>query len=203
LTKWPGGEERIFEMKKLYVILASTRENRQGGKVADWVMKNISGKSDWQVELLDLKEWNLPFLEEECNPEYGDCEIKNETVKKWKEKIAEADGFIIVTPEYNHGYPGVLKNALDHAYAEYNNKPVGFVSYSTGKIAGARAVEQLRLVSIELQMAPIRNALGILNVKEAFSENGEVKEDKLYGNMQKFTDQLDWWTQALKQARVS
>lgn len=126
----------------------------------------------------------------------------NEIARKWAAKINEADAFIIVTPEYNHGTSGVLKNALDYIYYEWNNKSVGFVSY--GGVGGARAVEQLRGVAIELQMAPIRNAVHIPQHWNLLDENGSMKDgalDPFKGSATIFLDQLLWWARALKIAR--
>lgn len=183
-------------MVKIHIIVGSTRNGRQGQKVAQWIyqqLKNYAQKdSPFVAEMLDLQKWNLPM--------YDDPESK--IAKKWMQKVALADGYIIVTPEYNHGYPASLKNALDYPYEEWNKKPVGFVSYSAGRGAGIRAVEQLRLVSIELQMAPIRDAIHIPYIKSAFDEKGPVKDpDKLNLAAKEFFEELLWWTKALKKAR--
>jgi len=110
-------------------------------------------------ELVDLRDYPLPFFEETVAPMKSNGQYKSTVAGRWSGTISRADAFIIISPEYNHGYTGVLKNALDYLYREWNNKPVGFVSY--GSTGGARVIEQLRLVAIELQMLPIRNALHI------------------------------------------
>ena len=107
---------------------------------------------------------------------------------------------MFVTPEYNHGYPAVLKNALDHVYAEWNNKPAAFVAYG-GKAGGARSVEQLRSVAIELQMAPIRQAILIPGVRRAFDEDGKPADASYEQQADALLDQLVWWARALKAAR--
>ena len=117
-------------------------------------------KAGVMIEILDLRDYPMPFFNEPVSPAMGDGKYLNEIVKKWSEKINDGDAFIIVTPEYNHGYPAVLKNALDSIFPEWNKKAVGFVSY--GNAGGARSVEQLRQVVIELQMVPIRSAIHIL-----------------------------------------
>ena len=137
---------------RIGIILGSTRPNRIGEQVATWVLEHAAGRDDAEFELVDLREHPLPHLDEPMPPSLG--QYQNEHTRRWAAKIASFDGFVIVTPEYNHGPSGVLKNALDFLYAEWNNKAVGFVSY--GNAGGARAVEQLRMAAAELQMADVR-----------------------------------------------
>jgi NAD(P)H-dependent FMN reductase len=143
----------------LYVIIGSTRQHRFSEKAARYVFDELKKKEDVQAELIDLRDWPLPFYDEPIAPAMNKGNYSNELGKKWAAKIGEADGYIMVAPEYNHGYSAVLKNALDWVFPEWNGKPVGFVSY--GNAGGARAVEQLRQVVIELQMVPIRSAIHI------------------------------------------
>lgn len=163
-------------MKNIYVILGSTRPNRRGEKVAEWFMEAFGNYEGLNFELIDLADWNLPFLDEPKSPSAGD--YQHEHTKKWAKKIDKADGFIIITPEYNHGYPAVLKNALDFLYAEWNGKPVGFVSYG-GAAGGVRAVEQLRQVAVELQMHPLRGQVAI-PIFSALGEDGNFKDTSPY-----------------------
>jgi len=154
------------------------------------------------VELLDLRDWPLPFFNEEVSPAWGPS--KNEVAQRWQKRIDLLDGSIMVTPEYNRGPAAVLKNALDYAYKEWNQKPVAFVAY--GGVGGARAVEQLRLHAIELQMAPIRSAVHIqFPVYLAVSKEGknlnEFPEIVQSANM--MFDQLLCWVKALKWARAN
>lgn len=144
---------------KIHVIIGSTRQNRFSEKPAQYIFDELKKKEDIQAELIDLRDWPLPFFDEPMSPGMLKGNYSNDLVKKWAAKIGEADGYIMVTPEYNHGYPAVLKNAIDWLFTEWKNKPVGFVSY--GNAGGARSVEQLRQVVIELQMLPIRNAIHI------------------------------------------
>lgn len=185
---------------KIQVILGSTRPQRQSEKVGKWVVEQISKNEDIEVELIDLKDWPLPFYNEVSGVSYLKGNFSIDLAKKWGEKIEEADGYIIVTPEYNHGYSAVLKNALDYAYLEWNNKPVAFVAYG-GMVGGARVVEQLREVAIELQMAPIREALYFPKIWEAFDDNGQPKDSTANDSLNSLLVQLLWWGQALKQAR--
>jgi NAD(P)H-dependent FMN reductase len=152
---------------RIGIILGSTRPNRNGEQVARWVYDIASHRTDAEFELVDLRDYPLPHLDEPLSPSMG--QYQHEHTKSWADKIASFDGFVIVTPEYNHSTSGVLKNAIDYLYAEWNNKAVGFVSY--GGVGGARAAEHLRLVAGELQMADVRQqvALSLLTEFENFS----------------------------------
>ena len=152
---------------RIGIILGSTRPNRNGEQVARWVLDIGTERADAEFELVDLRDFPLPHLDEPLPPSLG--QYQGDHTKEWAAKIASFDGFVIVTPEYNHSTSGVLKNALDYLYAEWNNKAVGFVSY--GVAGGARAVEHLRLVAGELQMADVRQqvALSLITEFENFS----------------------------------
>ena len=185
------------------VIAGSTREGRFSDKAAAWIAEEIKKQKGVAVEVLDLRDYDMPFFNEPMSPSFKQEPFKNEAVARFTKKIEEGDAFVIVTPEYNHGTSGVLKNALDWVYPEWNNKPVAFVSY--GGVGGARAVEQLRLNTIELQMAAIRNSVhipgeqyfqvlfGKMDAKELFASVSKQAEDMI--------TQLLWWTRALKNAR--
>jgi NAD(P)H-dependent FMN reductase len=186
-------------MTRIGIILGSTRPGRNGEQVAKWVYDNASRRSDAEFELVDLRDFPLPHLDEPLPPSMG--QYQNEHTKAWAEKIASFDGFVIVTPEYNHGTSGVLKNAIDYLYAEWNNKAVGFVSY--GAVGGARAAEHLRLVAGELQMADVRQqvALSLLTEFENFSvfKPGDFNVQAL----DKCLDQVVAWSTALAPLRQS
>lgn len=139
-------------MTKIAVILGSTRPGRNGAAVAQWVYDHAKQRSDAGFELIDIADYNLPHLDEVAPPSMG--QYSQPHTKRWADKIASFDGFIFVTPEYNHSTSGALKNAIDFLYAEWNNKAAGFVSY--GSAGGTRAVEHLRLVMGELQVADVR-----------------------------------------------
>lgn len=160
-----------MEKPTIAVILGSIREGRAGEKVAKWFMEALKENVHAHLELVDLREYPLPLFADATPPSMRQGLHPNADVQKWLEKIAAADGFVIITPEYNHGYPGPLKNAIDYAYAEWNGKPVGFVSYG-GLAAGSRAVEQLREVVVELQMIPVREQVMIPLVWQAFDSSG-------------------------------
>ncbi|OGZ08226.1 MAG: FMN reductase [Candidatus Lloydbacteria bacterium RIFCSPHIGHO2_02_FULL_50_13] len=188
---------------KLKIILGSTREGRFGDKPARWIFEEAKKKVGAEVELLDLRDYPMPFFNDPVSPSYRKGAHQNPVVAKWAAKIAEADAFIVVTPEYNHGYSGVLKNALDHVFPEWKNKPVSFVAY--GGVGGARAVEQLRLVSVELQMAPMRSAVHIPAPWTLLDEKGNLKEgalDQFAQGADNLLTQLVWWADALRAARA-
>lgn len=185
------------------VIAGSTREGRFSDKAAAWIAEEIRKREGVSVETLDLRDYDMPFFNEPVSPSYKQEPYKNEAVARFTKKVEEGDAFIIVTPEYNHGTSGVLKNALDWVYQEWNNKPVAFVSY--GSVGGARAIEQLRLVAVELQMAPIRNAVHIPGEQYFPVVFGKTKASDLFAlqtdKAEAMITQLLWWTRALKKAR--
>lgn len=186
-------------MLKIQVILGSTRPNRMSETVGRWIAGQAEMREGLKVEILDLRDYPMPFFNEAMPPSMLKGVYSDKIVAKWVKKVAEGDAYVIIAPEYNHGYPAVLKNALDYPYSEWNNKPVGFVSY--GGVSGARSVEQLRQVVIELQMAPIRNAVHISGVWQAFDEKGQPKDTKLNGFASGFLDQLIGWANALQAMR--
>src|SRR5688572_25314796 len=140
-------------MLKIAVIIGSTRPGRVGESVAKWFYELALKRQDAEFELVDIKDFNLPLLDEAVPPSMG--QYSHEHTKAWAAKIASFDGYVFVTPEYNHGICGALKNAIDFIYREWNNKAAGFVGY--GSAGGARAVEHLRLVIAEVQVATVRN----------------------------------------------
>ena len=184
-------------MPRIGIILGSTRPNRNGEQVARWVFDLASQRADADFELVDLRDYPLPHLDEPMPPSFG--QYANDHTKEWARKIVSFDGFVIVTPEYNHGTSGVLKNAIDYLYAEWNNKAVGFVSY--GAVGGARAAEHLRLVAAELQMADVRQqvALSLITEFENFSvfKPGDYNVDAL----STLLDQVIAWSTALAPLR--
>jgi len=185
-------------MVKIAILTGSTRPGRNNEAVAQWVLSQAKGRSDAEFEIVDIKDYNLPLLDEPMPPSLH--QYTKDHTKKWAQKISQFDGFVIVTPEYNHGTSAALKNALDFLYAEWNNKAVGFVGY--GSMGGARAVESLRLVAGELQMADVRTAvhLSLFSDFENFSvfKPTPVQADTL----KTMLDQLVRWAGALKTVRV-
>ncbi len=184
---------------KIAIIVGSTREGRFADHPAKWIREHAASRGDIEVELIDLRDYPMPFFDEPSSPLY--VPSRNEVAQRWQKKVAGMDGFIILAAEYNRGPTAVLKNALDYAYTEWNNKPVAFVGY--GGVGGARSVEQLRLHAIELQMAPIRTAVHIqMPVYLAVLKEGKsLKDFDHVLNPGAMLDQLVWWTKALKTAR--
>ena len=183
---------------KIAIILGSTRPGRNGKAVADWVLAQAQHRTGATYELVDLLDYPLPHLDESIPPSVG--QYAGEHTKAWAEKIAEYDGFVFVTPEYNHSTSGVLKNAIDYLYAEWNNKAAGFVSY--GSLGGARAIEHLRGISAELQIATVRQQLSfsMFTDFENFSEFRPGPQHEAAATV--LFDQLESWTGALKRIRV-
>src|SRR6478752_9105143 len=185
---------------KIAIIVGSTRAARFADVPTQWIAKIAKSHADIDVEVVDLRDFPLPFFDEVASSAWAPSQ--NEVAKRWQKKVAEFDGFIFTAAEYNHGPTAVLKNALDYAYAQWSNKPVAFVGY--GGVGGARAVEQLRLHAIELQMAPIRNAVHILfpDYLAVVKDGKKLSElDHLNQTARQMLDQLAWWTAALKAAR--
>src|SRR4051794_2245731 len=185
-------------MTKVGIILGSTRPGRNGEAVAKWVYDIASRRGDAEFELVDLLDYNLPHLDEAIPPSAG--QYANEHTKQWSAKIAEFDAFVFVTPEYNHSTSGALKNAIDFLYAEWNNKAAGFVSY--GAAGGTRAVEHLRLIAGELQIADVRAqlALSLYTDFENFSvfKPGDFQAESLH----QVLNQVVAWSSALAPLRA-
>jgi len=185
------------------VIAGSTREGRFSDKAALWIADEIRKQESVEVEVLDLRDYDMPFFSEAVSPAFKEEPFKNEAVARFTKKIEEGDAFVIVTPEYNHGTSGVLKNALDWVYQEWNNKPVAFMSY--GGVGGARVIEQLRLNAIALQMAPINASVSIPGEHYFKARFGKMEEKDLFALITEqagaMITQLLWWTKALKSAR--
>jgi NAD(P)H-dependent FMN reductase len=182
-------------MPNIHVILGSTRQGRSGEKVARWFMAHARARSDLDVELVDLRDWPLPFFDQQVPPMMGG--YSDAAQQRWAAQVARADGYVLVTPEYNHGYPAVLKNALDHLFSEWNGKPVAFVGYG-GPGGGLRAVEQLRQVVVELEMVPMRQQVAIAGVYAAFDRDGRLADPEQYDRQAgAVLDELAGWTARL------
>ena len=142
-------------MVNIGIIVGSTRPGRKAEAVAKWVHGIASKRSDAKFELVDIATFNLPLLDEPVPPSMG--QYSKDHTKRWAAKVAQFDGFVFVTPEYNHATSAALKNAIDFLFAEWNNKAAGFVGY--GSMGGARAIENLRLVCGEIKIADVRQAV--------------------------------------------
>lgn len=185
---------------KIGIILSTTRATRFADKPAKWLMDIATQRSDASFEIVDLRDYPMPFFEEERSPAW--VQPVNEVARRWGAKMAELDGFIFVTAEYNHGIPAVLKNALDYAYPEFNRKPATFVGY--GGVGAARAIEQLRLVLAEMQAASLKHTVHI-NAGEfvGMLTQGKTFEDYPYleDTVGPMLDHLVWWANTLKAGR--
>lgn len=184
-------------MTKIAIIIGSTRPGRNGEAVANWVYEISKKRTDAEFELVDIADYNLPLLDEPY-PAMMHQYTKDHT-KAWSAKISEFDGFIFVTPEYNHSTSGALKNAIDYLSLEWNNKAAGFVSY--GSAGGVRAVEHLRLIAGELQMADVRSQV-TLSLFTDFVNMSEFKPAGLHETtVVSLFDQVIAWSNALKTLR--
>jgi NAD(P)H-dependent FMN reductase len=184
-------------MLRVAIIIGSTRPNRNGEAVAKWVYEIAQKRTDAEFELVDIRDFNLPLLDEPIPPSLG--QYTKEHTKVWAAKIDSFDAYVFVTPEYNHGTSGALKNAIDFLYKEWNNKAAGFVGY--GSALGARAVESLRLVMGELQVADVRAQVGLslFTDFENFSVfKPAAQQEKAANDM---LDQIIAWGEALKTLR--
>jgi NAD(P)H-dependent FMN reductase len=184
-------------MIKVGIILGSTRPGRNGEAVARWVLEQAAKRGDARYELVDLADFDLPLLDEPVPPslhQYG-----NEHTKRWAEKIGSLDAFVFVTPEYNHSTSGALKNAIDYLYAEWNDKAAAFVSY--GSAGGVRAVEHLRGIMAEVQIADVRGAVA-LSLFEDFENFAKFTPRGVHQqSIATMLDQLVGWGSALKRYR--
>ena len=187
---------------KIGVVIGTTRAARFADNPTNWLMKIAARRSDADYEIVDLRDYPLPFFEENMSPVY--VPPQNTVAQQWAAKVASLDGFVFVTAEYNHSISGVLKNALDYAYHEFNRKPASFVAY--GGTGGARAVEHLRGILAELQVASLKfpvhigmaEMLGILREGKTMADYPYLDEGAT-----KMLDELVWWTNALKIARAA
>jgi len=183
---------------KIGIVTGSTRPGRANVQVAEWVYGLAKKRDDAEYEIVDIADYNLPLLDESTPPSVGKYE--NEHTKRWAAKVASFDGYIFVTPEYNHSTSAAMKNALDFVYAEWNNKAAGFVSY--GSALGVRAVEHLRGVMAELQIADVRQQvmLSLFTDFENFSVfKPDVRHEK---SLETLFEQVAAWAGALKGLRA-
>lgn len=185
-------------MLRIAIIVGSTRPGRKAEAVAQWVHGIASKRGDAEYEIVDIRDYNLPLLDEPVPPSLG--QYSQQHTRLWSAKIAAFDAFVFVTPEYNHATSGALKNAIDYLYREWNNKAAGFVSY--GSAGGARAVENLRLVMGELQVADVR-AQVMLSLFTDFENFTVFKPDGRHdAEVGAMLDQLAAWGGALKTLRA-
>jgi NAD(P)H-dependent FMN reductase len=191
---------------RIQVIIGNIRDGRAADAVSRWTLARANALPDVLVETLDLREWLLPHFAETSASlgDPADPSYSTSVVQDWNDTIACADAYVFITPEYNHGIPGVLKNALDSVFASFafRNKPAMFVAYSAGPTAGARAVEQLALVAIEAELVPLRNSVLIGQVGTAFDRLSEPVNPAADTAMSIALQDLSWWAHLLREARA-
>ncbi|MBA3447762.1 MAG: NAD(P)H-dependent oxidoreductase [Pseudaminobacter sp.] len=184
---------------KIGIIVGSIREGRFADKPVEWIASIAKARGDLDIEIIDLRDYPMPLFAEAIPPSYAPP--KNDVARKWGAKIEELDGFIVTAAEYSHGPTAALKNAIDYAGTEWNRKPASFVGY--GGVGGARAVEQLRMIAVEMQMAPTRAAVHILWPDYLSVQQGKnlAEIDHLNQAAAAMLDDLAWWAKVLKTAR--
>lgn len=188
----------------LQIIVGSTRPTRAADRVTPWVAA-AAANSVMDLEVLDLAGWPLPFFSEHLGTigDIADPTYSDPLVRSWNKTVARADAFLIITPEYNHGVPAALKNALDTVWLSgaFRNKPIGFVGYSAGVGGGIRAIEHLVQIAVEQEAAPLRGAVVIPYVHDAFDDMGIASSVVARATLQVLLDDLAWWATALARAR--
>lgn len=184
-------------MTRIGIILGSTRPGRNGEQVARWVLEHASRRTDATFEIIDLLDYPLPHFDEPMSPLMG--QYQNDHTKEWAAKIASYDGYVMVTPEYNHSTSGVLKNAIDYLFAEWNNKAFGVVSY--GGVGGARAAEHLRLIGGELKMADVRTNVALSLFTDFLEFTKLAPSDYQVATLTTLLDEVVAWSAALAPLR--
>ncbi|HMQ40278.1 MAG TPA: NAD(P)H-dependent oxidoreductase [Paracoccus sp. (in: a-proteobacteria)] len=190
---------------KIAVIIGSTRKTRFADKPAAWLMEQVAKRDDMAFELVDLRDYELPFFDEMASNLW--MPSSDPKAVAWQNKVGEFDGYIVLTAEYNHSITGALKNALDQAYKEWNHKPMAAVGY--GGVGAARAIEHLRGIAVELQMVPTRNAVhlggGEFMKVSPLGQNGDMAEvdEVLQPSLNALLDELAWWAKATMAARAA
>ena len=186
---------------KIAVIIGSIRPNRFGDKPAKWIFDHAKARTDIETEIVDLKDYDLPLFDSPASDAW--MPASNPEVIRWQNKLKEFDGYVFVTAEYNRSIPGALKNAIDQAYSPFLRKAAAFIGY--GSVGGARAVEHLRQVAVELQMVPTRHGIHIGGSDFMPIMMGQKTWDDTKANFDGFVpsllDDLVWWTNATKTAR--
>ena len=185
---------------KIGIIITPTPGARFGHRPAEWIRALGEARGDAQYEIVDLRDYPMPLFDEPMSPRFAP--VEDAPAQRWASKIGELDGYVFVTAEYNRSISGVLKNAIDHIYHEPARKPAAFVGY--GSVGGARAIEQLRLMAVELSMAPMKSALHInmepfLGLLQGGKEFADF--DSLEAGAKTMLDELAWWAKVLKAGR--
>lgn len=188
-------------MLNIPIILGSVREGRKSEAPAKYITERVKAAGH-QTQLVDFKELPLPFYNAPTVPVvYFKSQYPDANTQKWSEIARVADAFIIVSPEYNHGYTAVIKNALDWGYLEFEKKPFGLVGVSNGPTGGARMIENLRPILQNFNAMPIRETIMIGPVEKYFDESGKLLDESLNKKIDGLLAGLTWWAEALKKAR--
>ncbi len=192
-------------MLKLKLIVGSIREGRSADLVTPWLIERLEQRADFELEVLDLRDWPLPLFAETLATlgDFRDPTYSVPMVRQWNQRIKDGEAFVFLTPEYNHSIPGLLKNAIDSVFASngFRNKPAAFVSYSGGLAAGVRAIEHLAHVMIEMDAVPLRNTVPVANVYTAF-EGRAPRDPATDVALDIMLDDLGWHGAALQRARA-
>lgn len=188
---------------RIAVVTGTTREGRFSEKVAAWVIGQLRAAGGFEIEAIDLRDYVLPLFDGPP-PARAPREYPSDAARRLGQALDRADGYVILSAEYNHGYPAVLKNAMDVTFVEWRRKPVSFVGW--GNVGGARAIEQLRMVAVEFEMAPLRHAVHILPdvmiaARQASDPLDVTVFDPLEAKLTVLVDDLRWWVEALAVAR--
>ncbi len=193
-------------MLKLKIIIASTRPTRSADRVAPWVVRSATEHGAFDVEVLDLRDWPLPIFQEHLGTigDFSDPTYSVPIVRDWNRKLKETDALLVVTAEYLHSIPGVLKNAFDNVFVSFalRNKPIAAVGYSVGVAAGVRAVEHLFAIAIEAEMVPVRDTVLIAKLESAFGVEGVPTDFATRTAMAIMLDDLAWWEELLRYGRT-
>ena len=187
----------------IQIIVGTTRPGRFSDKPVAWLVDRLGHRDDLALEIVDVRDHPLPLYESAVSPARAQRQYEDERVIRFGRIVDRADGYIIVAGEYNHGYPASLKNAMDYVFPEFNRKPVTFVGY--GQVGGARAVEQLRLVAVEFEMAPLRHAIHIFPDLMIAARGADPFTPEIFASLDQRLEMvmadLLWWSRALGAAR--
>ena len=188
---------------RIQVITGTTRQGRFSERVTDWVLRHLGERPEFELEPVDLRDHPLPFFDGVAPARTG-RDYPRDDVARLGQTLDRSEGFVVLTGEYNHGYPAVLKNAMDWTFVEWRRKPITFVGW--GNVGGARAIEQLRAVAVEFEMAPLRHAVHILpDVMLPVMRAGDDADPSLFAPLEPklklLAEDLAWWTRALSAAR--
>jgi NAD(P)H-dependent FMN reductase len=193
-------------MSKLLIIVGSTRPGRAADAVLPWVVRHAEAHGAFEVEVADLRDWALPHFAEHWGTigDISDPTYSDPIVKAWNAKVKESDAFIVITPEYNHSVPGVLKNAIDTVWLSFGfrNKPVASVGYSGGVSGAIRAIEHLAHIFVEAEAVPLRNTVVLPQLQSVFNADGEPTAPMPKAALSVMLDDLAWWSAALGKARA-